>query len=212
MSFQEWLEYSFNRPVPQERAEAWYWLEDDYEIDDRSRTIYVIELFENPSVLIDRYSEPQIAQGLWYICSAACSNHMCEFSCSATPSEVRKQAVLSLLNLYKYLFVPLTDKDGFDNGTRHCNTVCFMLWDIDSLWPPKEEPAKSDFWKDASYVLERAIRLPSVTVQMSALHGLGHLRSAYTQDSIDIIQQFLLSESVTNEVREYAYEAMYGHV
>lgn len=85
LTFDDWLDYVFNRPIAEaeDDGDAWYWQKDGEGNDlawwvPEANVIadYLIRMMESPAMLMTKFSEMQIAQGLWFI-----------FSCCSNPTE-----------------------------------------------------------------------------------------------------------------------------
>ena len=77
ISFKEWLSYVFDHPVD-ELKNAWYWnLDRDWWDENATDSIqFLTQAFENAAAVFRPYSDAQLNQGLWFIASNSCSNHM----------------------------------------------------------------------------------------------------------------------------------------
>jgi len=82
--------YVFNHPVDDSRLE-WYWVLDaDWWEGPPALTVqYLTQAFENSEVVFVPYSDRQINQGLWYLASNACSNHMSALMDASVPWSAR---------------------------------------------------------------------------------------------------------------------------
>jgi len=172
---------------------------------------YLASLFEEPISLINNHSQNEIACGLDYICNSCHSNYLTRISDKKIPIDLRRRALSSLLPLYEKLFFPLTSAK-FDDTERACDNVCYMLWDLDSLYPPKDDDGLEMYWECARHVLGNALRLPSYTVQKSALHGLGHVGYWMTREIKPLIQPVIETNQLANELADYAVQAINGTV
>jgi hypothetical protein len=179
--------------------------------DPATMTTYLARLFEDPTLILGEYSEWQIASGIDFLCNSCHSYHLANVSESHVPLDVRRRALMSLGPLYGKLFLPLTSS-RFGDPQRPCDNVCYMLWDLDSLYPPKDEPGQAIYWEAARRVLGCALRLPSYTIQRSALHGLGHVAFWMGRDVAPLIRPVIESKDLSPELRQYAEQAINGTV
>ena len=81
LNFEEWIDLVFNHPVPDDPDDvsaSWYWMDewDLYweawceETEAGSRQLlFSVKLFEDSSILIDRFDPDQINQGMWLLLS-----------------------------------------------------------------------------------------------------------------------------------------------
>ena len=77
-TFENWMTYVFDHPVPVQNEDAWYWdIDRDWWDENAADSIqFMTRAFENAAVVFQPYSDAQLNQGLWFIASNACSNHM----------------------------------------------------------------------------------------------------------------------------------------
>jgi hypothetical protein len=81
LSFEDWIAYVFDHPVTDP---AWHWdIDRDYwdELGQPAITVaYLSRAFEDAHTMLAPFSDAQLHQGLWFLASNSCSNHM--FACS----------------------------------------------------------------------------------------------------------------------------------
>jgi hypothetical protein len=79
-AFEDWLRYVFDRPVPEDSRDAWYWHDDNaawnYRADPATVVRYLGQLFEGAAILLQPYSDGQVAQGLDYLINNSLSDYM----------------------------------------------------------------------------------------------------------------------------------------
>lgn len=104
LTYEEWLAWVFDHPATGPEwyfdPEADWWNE---ERDPERTTEYLTRLFEHPGVLLPKYSDAQINQGLWFLASSACSNHLFALLTPAVPWAKRERGLRSIGTLYRNL-------------------------------------------------------------------------------------------------------------
>jgi hypothetical protein len=217
LSFEDWLRFVFDHPV-QPGMPEWYWdMEADWWDGPAPLTVsYLGRLFEEAGALLEPYSDVQANQGLWYLCSNSCSNHMLALLDPAVSEQERVGCIRSFRNLYRTCFLPrctphLSHLD--EPGAGAINPVCYMWWDIIPLYGKPDEPERAELDREVLGVLEYALGLDSIACQESALHGLGHWAIYYPRPVKDIINPFLESHPLLpSDLHTYALSARSGHV
>ena len=217
LTFEQWLEYVFDHPVDDSKLE-WYW---DPEADrwdgPAADTIqFLTQAFENAPALFQPYTDAQLNQGLWFIVSNACSNHMFALLDTDVPWSARQRCIRSFHSLFEQCFAKrctshLSHLD--EPGASPLNLVCYMWWDIIPFGSQPNNPERSEFDRQILNVLESTIQLTSIACQESALHGLGHWQHDYPQRVTEIIDKFLQNQrELREELRTYALNAYSGCV
>jgi hypothetical protein len=217
LTFEQWLTFVFDHPVDTTKPE-WYWdPEADWWDGPKVDTIqFLTQAFENSFVLFQPYSDAQLNQGLWYLVSNACSNHMFALLDSSVPWPARQRCVRSIYKLFAECFAKsctahLSHLD--ERGASPLNSVCYMWWDIMPLSGQPNNPEQSEMDKEILGVLESTLKLDSIACQESALHGLGHWHLYYPQRVEEIIDTFLENQrGIREELQTYAMSAYDGCV
>lgn len=217
LTFEQWLTHVFNHPVS-DSGQEWYWdPEADFWDGPAADTIqFLTRAFGNATVLFQPYTDAQLNQGLWYIASNACSNHMFALLDSSLPWSARQQCIRSIHNLFEGCFAKrctphLSHLD--EPGASPLNLVCYMWWDIVPIGPQPEDSTRITLDHEIIGVMEATLQLDSVACQESALHGLGHWQPYYPQRVRETIDTFLQSrKSLREELRAYAMNAYRGCV
>lgn len=215
--FEEWLSYVFDHPAD-DHGQEWYWDPDaDWWGGSAADTIqYLTRAFENAAVEFQPYSDAQLNQGLWFIASNACSDHMLALLDPDVPWPARQQCIRSIKDLYGQCFARrctphLSHAD--EPGAGPLNPVCYMWWDIIPLYGKPDDPGRKELDLAVLGVLESTLQLDSVACQESALHGLGHWQLYYPKQVMEIIDTFLQRQAALPEaLRVYAMSARRGHV
>ncbi len=205
LSFDEWVKFTFDHPVTDP---AWYWSDSWDEFWDawsegfapEQQLRYATQLFQGASVLlIGTYSIEQINQGLTMLLSGPTDFRIADLIWSRQLSlPVREGCIASMVRLFQSVFSRVV--------VEH---ACFMWWDELREWDHQED--RDPRSKEAILTaLELILNLPSRDCQMSALHGLGHLRHP---DKEKIIRGYVQRHSeLDEEIREYAQAAIEGTV
>ena len=217
LTFEQWLAYVFDHPVG-DAKQAWYWdIDRDWWHEDPADTIqFLTRAFENAAVVFEPYSDAQLNQGLWFIASNACSNHMFALLDASVPWPARQRCIHSIHKLYEGCFAQrctphLSHLD--EPGASPLNLVCYMWWDIIPIYGQPDVPERSELDQEILEVLESTLQLDSIACRESALHGLGHWQHYYPQRVGEIIDAFLMKHRVLpKELETYAVNAYTGYV
>jgi hypothetical protein len=218
--FEAWVTYVFDHPVPNPGRPNWY-----HEIDsdwwDPSRTpevtvAYLTNLFENATRVLMPFSDAQVNEGLWFLASPACSNHMFALLNQGVPWSERKHCISSILTLFEH-FLALRCSPHLSHldepGANPLNAVCYMWWDIFPVSGKPDDPSREEMDEAFLEVMRRTLDLSSDACRESALHGLGHWHIEYPQQVEAIIDGFLDRQpDLRSELKAYARAARKGHV
>lgn len=215
LAFEQWLTYVFDHPVG-ETGQEWYWADDaDWWDGSHSDTIHFLtQAFENAASLLQHYSDAQLNQGLWYIASNACSNHMLSLLDPGVPWAARQRCVRSFHQLFEQCFARrctphLSHLD--EPGASPLNLVCYMWWDILPIIGQPANPDQVALDQEILGVMESTLQLGSIACQESALHGMGHWHSQYPLQVTKVIDLFLQNQNgLRKELRTYALAADRG--
>jgi hypothetical protein len=177
LTFEEWVTFVFDHPIDDSRLE-WYWaLDADWWDGPAPLTVdYLTQVFENTLSLFAPYSDSQLNQGLWYLASNACSNHMFALMDASVPWPARERCIRSFQLLYRDCFARrctphLSHLD--EPGAGPLNSVCYMWWDMLPVAGGPDDPARMELDSAILQVMENALHLDSIACRESALHGLG---------------------------------------
>ena len=101
---------------------------------------------------------------------------------ASVPDDVRVRCLDSFFPLFRDVFKPrctvgLSHLDQCPGNPL--NGVCYMWWDAMDFYPGPEDPARRSVDRAALEVMGHLLELDSVPCKESAIHGLGHSRSAY---------------------------------
>lgn len=217
LTFEEWIHFVFDHPVDDSRLE-WYWdIEAEWWDGPPGLTVeYLTQAFEYSESVLGPYSDSQLNQGLWYLASNACSNHMFALMDSSVPWPARQRCIRSIGSLYRDCFAKrctshLSHLD--EPGAGPLNSVCYMWWDIIPLAGQPDDPAHKEIDQAILQVMETTLQLTSIACQESAFHGLGHWHLRYPGQVEDIIQSFLGdNKGLPENLQRYALSALNGCV
>lgn len=217
LTFEQWLTHVFDHPAATSGQE-WYWdLDADLWNGPHEDTVqFLTQAFENSSVVFQPYSDAQLNQGLWFIVSNACSNHMFALLDPDVPWPAQQRCLRSFHNLFEECFAKrctphLSHLD--EHGASPLNLVCYMWWDIIPFYGHPDDQAWTEMDNEILGIFESTLQLDSIACQESALHGLGHWHHHYPKRIEAIIDTFVENHTgMREELRRYAMNAYCGCV
>lgn len=217
LTFEQWLRCVFDHPV-NELTNAWYWdVDRDWWEEDTPDTVtFLTRTFEEAAEVLQPYTDAQLNQGLWFLASNACSNHMFALMNESIPWTARQRCIRSFHQLYEQCFARrcsphLSHVD--EPGANPLNMVCYMWWDINPLYAKPDDPTRRDLADAVLQVMESTLQLDSIACRESALHGLGHWQHAYPERVGAIIDRFSMTRPVLPEkLQSYMRAAYTGYV
>jgi hypothetical protein len=217
LTFEEWLDRVFDHPVSDLNS-AWYWdIDRDWWDEDSADTLdFMTRSFERAADAFQPYSDAQLNQGLWFLASNACSNHMFALMNEKLPWSARRRCIESIHQLYEQCFAlrcspHLSHID--ESGANPLNLVCYMWWDINPLYGKPDDPAHRELDEAVLQVMDSTLQLDSIACRESALHGLGHWQHAYPERIGEIIDTFSMRRpDLPEELRAYMLNAYVGYV
>lgn len=176
---------------------------------------YLIRLFSDPCIHLERYSDEQINKGLWYLISPGLGEHMLCLDDERLALSIRTSVVRSCIHLFKLLFQFRCSRHLSHSDWIHAaplNSICYMWWDIMPVYGGPVEADRKALQRAAIDVMSEILNLDNVACQESALHGLGHWRQ-YDPDGIAAtIDRFLSGGQHAPDLRQYAVSARCGCV
>ncbi len=217
LTYEEWVIYVFDRPVSWDYPE-WYWDNEAdwwYSTADPPRTLaYLTRLFEHIAEEAAPYSDDQMGQGLWYLASNACSEHMFALLDETSPWEARQRGLRAIHTVFADLFAarcaPILSHFDEPGGTK-LNSVCYMWWDVVPLAYTSSLPDGLRLNETILEVMRRTLALDHDACREGALHGLGHWHYIAPAVTEAIIDQFLADNpDLRPELRNYALAARSG--
>ncbi|MGV3772109.1 MAG: hypothetical protein ACO1QB_04350 [Verrucomicrobiales bacterium] len=217
VTFQDWVNYLFDHEVTEP---AWYW--DDPKPISLEAPIYInygTNLLKKAGELTSPYSDGQINQGLYRLVSINLSDEVFALRNPEVPLNGREEFLGSILELNRDCFASRCtkhlshfDKTGEESGASPLNWICYMWWDIFVVYGNRDDPAEEPLNRACLAVMEQCLTIPHIAVQEGALHGLGHFKHYYPEESKRIIQNFMHSNSKLDQplriYAEAAYEGM----
>jgi hypothetical protein len=217
LTFEHWLAFVFDHPV-EGMERAWYWdPESDWWDGPADVTIrFLTRAFEHAAELFAPYSDAQLNQGLWYLASNACSDHMFALLDEGVPWPERQRCLRSMVALYEHCFArrcfpTLGHLD--EQPANPLNAVCYMWWDILPVYGRPDIPGRQAFDQECLDVMAATLALPHAACQESALHGLGHWAIYYRAPVAAIVDDYLQrNTSLREPLRAYALAARRGMV
>lgn len=218
LTFEGWLTYVFDHPIPVGQEEAWYWdIDRDWWPEDPAQAIqFMTRAFENAALVLQPYTDAQVNQGLWFIASNACSNHMFALMDESVPWTARQHCIASIHRLFEQCFARrcsphLSHLD--EPAANPLNLVCYMWWDIIPISGRPEDAMWKEFDQAILQVMESTLQLDSIPCRESALHGLGHWQPAYPERVGEIIDRFSMGQpQLPEKLRAYMINAYTGYV
>ena len=218
LSFEGWLTYVFDHPVPEGDAKAWYWDfdRDEWHEDPADAIRFMTQAFENPAEVFQPYSDAQLNQGLWFIVSSSCSNHMLALLDASVPWPAQQRCITSIHQLYEQCFAKRCSPHLShlnEPGANPLNLVCYMWWDIMPIYGHPDDPIWKEMDEDILRVMESTLQLDSIPCRESALHGLGHWQHHYPERVGEIINNFSISQrELPEKLKAYMINAYTGNV
>jgi hypothetical protein len=232
LPFETWVTFVFDHPAPDSDtptgmrksevviSHPWY-LERDRDWWNPSRqpevtVAYLTNLFENVPHTLASFSDAQVKEGLWFLLSPACSDHLLTLLNPAVAWSVRKRCIDSIFTLFER-FLALRCSPHLSHldepGANPLNAVCYMWWDLLPVAGKPDDPTRKQIDEAFLDVMRRSLELASDACRESALHGLGHWHLEYPTAVETIITQFLKRHSaLRSELKAYALAAQQGLV
>jgi len=223
LPFEAWITFIFDHPVPVAPDSL-----DRYENNDDDSlwwdplhqpevtVAYLTTLFENATRVLTPFSDAQIKEGLWFLVSSACSDHMFTLLNPDVPWPERKRCISSMYTLFERFFASrcsshLSHLD--EPGANPLNVICYMWWDILLIYGQPKDPDRAEIDAACLGVMRMTLDLGSDACRESALHGLGHWHLEYPKQVEAIIDRFLGRNSdLRLELKAYARSARKGRV
>lgn len=213
--YSEWLSHLFDHETHPGLPE-WYRRDDaaTFEATPGEIAELWIAMMKRCETDLQIYSDDQIAHGLCYLFSYACSEHAHQICDGDLPAGKIAEVYGAMSWLYKGLFSSRCTETltHLSETSSELNSICYMLWDVSSLgWPP-ENNSKSLFEKALFLMLEEVLQLPHRACIESALHGLGELHCRYPAKVAAVIEPRLASLAQDKDLLQYALNAQQGEV
>jgi hypothetical protein len=211
--YAEWLQFVFDRPIT---PNGWYFdlEEPNFAATANELAALVAHTLENCGRDLVRFSNEQVYHGLNYIFSNSCSDVVFALMDESVPTALRLRAIASIQMLYRDCFNPrcapvLGNID--EPGSNPLNSICYMLRYTSPLGYWENRPNKDVFYGAVVEVMAVALNSSNPACVESALHGLGHTLSSYTEKIVEIIDSYLRRNVfVSPQLKEYAQHAKSG--
>jgi len=216
--YERWVEHVFDHPV---LPKNWWWhlsgphAESWDDGADAGRTLsYLTRLFKESGELDQRYSRAQIDQGLNYLVSSSCSNHMFAILDEGLPLGDRLACIEAIGDLYEDLLARVYGDDiAHGSGSKDVNFALYMWWDIAPLYGAMQVENLADYNRTILSLFERILKLKSEACVESALHGLGHWHHYCSKEVERVVGEFLKErKDLSTRLRSYAKAARKGRV
>jgi hypothetical protein len=212
--YEQWIDFIFDHPVTDP---PWYWDWDDelpFEATETDFAMLIRETFTNAWIDLERFSNGQVNQGLWFLASPGCSSFMYALTNEGVPLEVRLAGIRSIVALYRDFFQHrcLGTLSHLDELGSALNTICYMFWDVvpmGSLKGNRDEAALADAVFE---VLAATLELPHLACKEAAIHGYGEMQYYYPERVKVVLDGFLAGEIGNAGLREYAENAKEGRI
>jgi len=204
------LRYLFDRPVPAENEEEWFWNIDEPEFEATPLQWVHIQtvLFANAGTDLEPYSDEQVGMGLNYVMSNSVSDvpHMVNESSVPLADAMRMMKAFPML--WRECIGPrMGDAQQTGREKKRLGFACFNWFDV---WPSFRNAKHIPEWRDAMWnVLCDMLSLPWRDVQLAALDSLAddgcHLERP---DQVQaLIDAFLRKLRGDEELRTFALHA-----
>lgn len=207
---ERWVDRWFRQDVP---SPAWYC--DSSEVAPLSSVEFAVLLravFSHADDLFAQFSDDQVAQGLRYLASPACSDYMFLLRDGVMPPQVRRAAIMSIVDLFYLCFEPRCESRMYCLGetSSRLNELCYDWWDI-LPFPRKDHEEESLLVTATADVLAATVRLGNAACTESSLRGLGILGWHWPEIAVPVLGRFMEeSWDLRPELREYARDAIRG--
>ena len=222
LSFDQWIDYVFDHPVLRPQ---WWWQDPEsgylQEWNERAHPAetlsYLTRLFQEPSPLLQRFTRSQIDQGLNFLVSNACSNHMFLLSEVKLPWPDRCACIDAMVPLYAKLMAPVYGDDlghteRAPGDPERPTFACYMWWDVIPLYGGMDNDDGDRINEAVLNVFEQVLKLKAESCLESVLHGLGHWHAWIPERTEPIVRRFLTRTDISPELREYAEHVAVGYV
>ncbi|MEI8280992.1 MAG: hypothetical protein WCG75_01170 [Armatimonadota bacterium] len=219
LTYDEWVIFIFDHPILE--PNWWWWDADspnfkfwDEEADPARTLSFLTKLFQESGQLLLRFTDWQIDQGLNYIVSNSCSNHMYSLTNGSLPWEDRKACFDAMIVLYRDLMAPVYGSDPdrltIRVGPERPTFSCYMWWDVMPIHGGLDTP-DGKMNTAILNVFNQVLQMDQLCCLESALHGLGHWQLFVGDRVSPIIERFLARTDISDTIRQYAIDAGNGN-
>lgn len=189
--YEQWIRFAFDQPIAEK---PWYYTEEMAFICDPKLVIaYYTRLFRDPRATLSVYDNARLEQGVWFVVGSQLAHWLWD---TEIPLELRIDCIAAMPTMFREFL-----------AEHPLDTACSMWWDMLRSFDKDPDPRIVEAMVAA---LTQVLKLPMRHCQMSALHGLGHVKHHAKEE---IIRAFLLrSHDLDSEVVQYAEKAIAGTV
>ena len=189
--YERWIRFAFDHPVS---GKPWYYTEEMHFVCNPSAVItYYARLFRDPWPSLSAYDDARLEQGVWFVVGSQLAEWLWD---DDIPLNLRLECVAAMPAMFREFL-----------ADRPLETACWMWWDMLRTFDDHPDARIVEAMVRA---LAEVLLVPARHCQMSALHGLGHLRH---ESKEEIIRAFLGNcPALDNEIGEYAQKAIAGTV
>ena len=189
--YAEWIRFAFDHPVGEK---PWYYTEEmAFVCDPKVVITYYGRLFRDPRASLSAYDDARLEQGLWFVAGSQLAQWLWD---ADIPLDLRLDCIAAMPTMFREFL-----------ADHPLDTACNMWWDMLRSFESDPAPRIVDAMVAA---LTEVLELRTRHCQMSALHGLGHLKHPAKES---IIRAFLSrSGDLDNEIVQYAEQAIAGTV
>ena len=212
--YQDWINHLFDHPVADP---AWHWDLDAPSFSAEEPEIAeLIELtFRNSATDLNRFTDAQLNQGLWYLASPACSDYFFALRSEKVPLTRRLSAIDSITVLYRDCFQQrctqtLSHLD--QQPSSPLNSVCYMFWDICPISYLCDYPDEQQLADACFAVLADTFALEHIACREAAIHGYGEFACSYPERVERALDRVLETEIADDRLRDYAHRARYHYI
>jgi hypothetical protein len=199
-SFDQFVDFLFASevlPNSEDRKLRWYF-HTQSTFDSEKVCAYYVQLFRQPSFLLDRFRTGKLTEGFkaTQVRSLSCSVKNIIWNTQLPISE-REECIRSMLHLFKDIFI--SDPLSF-TASMWWDSFCFD-WECGTRRRSRggEDLSMQDVFFET---LREALKIDSAICRGAALHGLEHLRHPGTKEQVE---HFLAEHpSLDEQARAYA--------
>jgi hypothetical protein len=192
--YEQWIRFAFDHPVSEKPNRPWYYTEEMHFVCDPNVVIaYYARLFRDPRPSLSAYDDSRLDQGVWFVVGSQLASWLWD---DDIPVELRLDCIAAMPTMFREFLVD-----------RPLKAACWMWWDMLRSFDDDPDPRIVGGMVRA---LADVLQLPAQHCQMSALHGLGHLKHEAKET---IIRTFIADgRDLNRELLEYAERAINGTV
>lgn len=212
--FQRWLRFVFEHPDTSAHRPWYDRAMEPYEIEPDVFLAHMTALFKDCGRLLAPFSDLEVEQGLNYLINPAVNDDCQNLVLAEASAREYAECVRAMGNLYSDIWAKRCAPvlSHLDQKGGPLNSICYMWWDVIAFSPSRHVDIEQAYVAPAYAVMERALSIPHVACQESALHGLGHWQADDPERVAAIVDLFLARGGHPPELERYAREARAGRV